>query len=62
MKKKTTGMREEGNLRTSGTDILERITGEDHVTGVDFMNVKSFTFDENRRAIIEKERRKRTPY
>ena len=34
---------------------FERITGEDHVTGVDFMNVKSFTFDENRRAIIEKE-------
>lgn len=34
---------------------FERITGTDHVTGVDFMNVKSFTFDENRRAIIEKE-------
>ena len=34
---------------------FERITGEDHVTGVDFMNVKSFTYDENRRAIIEKE-------
>ena len=34
---------------------FERITGEDHVTGVDFMNVKSFTFDENRRAIIEEE-------
>lgn len=34
---------------------FERITGEDHVTGVDFMNVKSFHFDENRRAIIEKE-------
>ena len=34
---------------------FERITGEGHVTGVDFMNVKSFTFDENRRAIIEKE-------
>lgn len=34
---------------------FERITGEGTVTGVDFMNVKSFTFDENRRAIIEKE-------
>ena len=34
---------------------FERITGTDCVTGVDFMNVKSFTFDENRRAMIEKE-------
>jgi len=34
---------------------FERITGTDHVTGVDFMNVESFTFDENRRAIIQKE-------
>ncbi|MCI8893842.1 MAG: FAD-dependent oxidoreductase [Lachnospiraceae bacterium] len=34
---------------------FERITGTDTVTGVDFMNVKSFHFDENRRAIIEKE-------
>ena len=34
---------------------FERITGSNAVTGVDFMNVKSFTFDENRRAIIEKE-------
>ncbi len=34
---------------------FERITGTDAVTGVDFMNVKSFHFDENRRAIIEKE-------
>ena len=34
---------------------FEAITGEDHVTGVDFMNVESFTFDENRRAIIKKE-------
>ncbi|MBQ8663965.1 MAG: FAD-dependent oxidoreductase [Eubacterium sp.] len=33
---------------------FERITGTDTVTGVDFMDVKSFTFDENRRAIIEK--------
>lgn len=34
---------------------FERITGEDHAEGVEFMNVKSFTFDENRRAVIEKE-------
>ena len=34
---------------------FERITGEEHVTGVDFMNVKRFYVDENRRAIIEKE-------
>lgn len=34
---------------------FERITGDGKVSGVDFMNVKSFTFDENRRAIIEKE-------
>lgn len=34
---------------------FERITGETQVTGVDFMNVKSFHFDENRRAVIEKE-------
>jgi len=36
---------------------FERITGteEGHVTGVDFMNVKRFYFDENRRAITEKE-------
>lgn len=33
---------------------FERITGNGAVTGVDFMDVKSFTFDENRRAIIEK--------
>nr|WP_276929437.1 FAD-dependent oxidoreductase [Herbinix luporum] len=34
---------------------FERITGTDCVTGVEFMNVKSFSFDENGRAIIEKE-------
>jgi len=34
---------------------FEAITGENHVTGVDFMNVESFTFDENRRAMIKKE-------
>jgi formate dehydrogenase beta subunit len=34
---------------------FERITGETAVTGVELMKVKSFTFDENRRAVIEKE-------
>lgn len=34
---------------------FESINGSDKVTGVTFMNVKSFTFDENRHAIIEKE-------
>lgn len=34
---------------------FERITGTDHVTGVDFMNVESFTFDEDRRAVVKKE-------
>lgn len=34
---------------------FERITGVDHVTGVDFMNLLRFYFDENRRAIMEKE-------
>lgn len=34
---------------------FERITGTNKVSGVDFMKVKSFTFDEHRRAVIEKE-------
>ena len=34
---------------------FEAITGDEKVTGVDFMKVLSFTFDENRRAIIKKE-------
>ncbi len=46
---------EEEGISVHPAQTFERITGEDHVTGVDFMNVKSFTFDENRRAIIEKE-------
>lgn len=33
---------------------FECITGTDCVTGVDFMEVESFIFDENRRAIIKK--------
>lgn len=46
---------QEEGIQVHPTRTFERITGEGHVTGVDFMNVKSFTFDENRRAIIEKE-------
>ena len=34
---------------------FEEILGDSHVTGVRFGHVKSFTFDENRRAIIEKD-------
>lgn len=34
---------------------FEAVTGTDHVTGVDFMNVESFEFDADRRAIIKKE-------
>lgn len=34
---------------------FERITGTNKVSGVDFMKVKSFTFDELRKAVIEKE-------
>jgi NADPH-dependent glutamate synthase beta subunit-like oxidoreductase/ferredoxin/Pyruvate/2-oxoacid:ferredoxin oxidoreductase delta subunit len=33
---------------------FERIRGTANVTGVDFMKVESFSFDENRRAIIKK--------
>lgn len=45
---------EEG-VQVHPAQTFERITGEASVTGVDFMNVRSFSFDENRRAIIEKE-------
>ena len=46
---------QEEGVHVHPAQTFERITGEGHVTGVDFMNVRSFTFDENRRAIIEKE-------
>lgn len=46
--------KEEGIKIFSG-HTFEGITGTEKVTGVDFMRVKSFTFDENRRAVIEKE-------
>ena len=45
---------EEGIVVHPG-QTFERITGDTHASGVDFMNVKSFYFDENRRAVIEKE-------
>ena len=46
---------QEEGIAVHPAQTFERITGTDAVSGVDFMNVKSFTFDENRRAIIEKE-------
>lgn len=46
---------EEEGIYVHPAQTFERITGTDRVTGVDFMNVKSFSFDENRRTIIEKE-------
>lgn len=45
---------EEG-IHVHPAQTFEAITGEDHVTGVDFMNLLRFYFDENRRAIMEKE-------
>ena len=45
---------EEG-IKIYPAQTFERITGDKVVTGVDFMNVKDFYFDENRKAIIEKE-------
>lgn len=46
---------QEEGIHVHPAQTFERITGEAHVTGVDFMNVLSFRFDENRRAVIEKE-------
>lgn len=46
---------QEEGIQVHPAQTFERITGETCVTGVDFMNVQSFTFDENRRALIEKE-------
>lgn len=46
---------QEEGIHVHPAQTFERITGEGHVTGVDFMNVQSFYFDENRRAVIEKE-------
>lgn len=46
---------EEEGIFVHPAQTFEQITGENRVEGVDFMNVLSFTFDENRRAVIEKE-------
>lgn len=46
--------KEEG-IHVHPAKTFERITGSEKVSGVDFMNVKEFKFDENRRAIIVKE-------
>lgn len=46
---------QEEGIHVHPAQTFERICGVDHVTGVEFCNVKSFRFDENRRAIIEKE-------
>lgn len=46
---------EEEGILIHTRQTFEAITGEEYVTGVDFMNVESFSFDENRRAIIKKE-------
>ncbi len=46
---------QEEGIQIHPAHTFEKICGTDHVTGVEFCNVKSFTFDENRRAIIEKE-------
>lgn len=46
---------EEEGIVVHPAQTFERITGEVCVTGVDFMNVLSFTFDENRNAVIQKE-------
>lgn len=45
---------EEG-IHIHPAQTFEKICGTDKVEGVTFCNVKSFTFDENRRAVIEKD-------
>lgn len=46
---------EEEGIFVHPAQTFERITGEEFATGVEFMKVKNFRFDENRRAVIEKE-------
>lgn len=46
---------QEEGIQVHPGQTFEAILGDTAVTGVSFMNVKSFTFDENRRAVIEKE-------
>ncbi|RFZ79422.1 4Fe-4S dicluster domain-containing protein [Lacrimispora amygdalina] len=46
---------EEEGIGIYPAHTFERITGTKKVTGVDFMKVKSFTFDVQRKAVIEKQ-------
>lgn len=46
---------EEEGIEVYPAHTFERITGTKKVSGVDFMKVKSFTFDDQRRAVIEKQ-------
>ncbi len=46
---------QEEGIQIHPAHTFEAILGSDRVSGVRFCNVKSFTFDENRRAVIEKE-------
>lgn len=46
---------QEEGIQIHPAHTFEAIVGDGHVEGVRFCRVKSFTFDENRRAIIEKE-------
>lgn len=46
---------QEEGIQIHPAHTFESILGPDRVSGVRFCNVKSFTFDENRRAVIEKE-------
>ncbi len=46
---------QEEGIHIHPAQTFEAITGNDHVTGVDFMNVEEFSFDENRRPVIKKE-------
>ena len=46
---------QEEGIQIHPAHTFEAILGTDRVSGVRFCNVKSFTFDENRRAVIEKE-------
>ncbi|URZ04214.1 FAD-dependent oxidoreductase [Clostridium felsineum] len=46
---------EEEGIFVHPGQTFEKIVGKDKVEGVTFCNVKKFSFDENRRAVIEKE-------
>lgn len=46
---------QEEGIQIHPAHTFEAILGPDRVSGVRFCNVKSFTFDENRRAVIQKE-------